>query len=174
MARCCHNFPAQQKLLNTFSYKDGELFWKHSHGKIRAGDKISSVSKNGYKRVWLDGKHHYAHHLIWIMHNGDGSIPEGYQIDHIDHNRLNNNIWNLRLVTPIENNRNRGVSEYNTSGRVGVCWDKRRQKWYARISVHDKNLFLGYYNSFEDACAAREEAEKEFGFHENHIKWVSS
>src|SRR5699024_11445694 len=68
---------------------------------------------------------------IWEMHHG--KIPEGMEIDHINGIRDDNRIDNLRLVTSRTNDTNRAKSKANTSGVVGVCWDKRKGLWLVRI-----------------------------------------
>ena len=85
---------------------------------------------------------------------------EGY--DHIDHNELNNRRYNLRPATHQENMRNRKKSIRNTSGFIGVTWQKDRQKWIAQIGCDGKVINLGGYFSIEDAVVARLKAEKRY------------
>jgi hypothetical protein len=90
-----------------FEYRDGKLFWKIRPANcIQIGDEASanSIDTDGYKVLGFKGKTLKQHRIIWEMHNG--KIPEGMQIDHIDRNRPNNLIENLRLATPSENRRN--------------------------------------------------------------------
>jgi hypothetical protein len=85
-------------------------------------------------------------------------------VDHINNNKLNNNVSNLRWVSSTENNMNRSLSSKNTSGVKGVNWHKREQKWEARICVNGKRTRLGYFEKLEDALNARLKAsEKYFG-----------
>ena len=97
-------------------------------------------------------------------------VPKGMQIDHLDHDRSNNRIENLRLVTHKENGRNISKKKNNTSGITGVRWNKARQKWVAQISINKKGIYLGLYNNLLDAVAARKRAEKFYGFYENNGK----
>ena len=106
------------------------------------------------------------HRIIWEMHNGQ--IPEGYEIDHIDHNTLNNDITNLRMVTHHENTLNASMRKDNKSGCVGVIWHKARRKWMAYIAVNKKPKYLGLFDSIDEAVAARRQAEKENNYHPNH------
>ena len=71
---------------------------------MKIGSEVKSVGGNGYKIVGIYGVKYLVHRIIWEMHNG--KIPDGMQIDHIDHNKTNDKIDNLRLVTPKENNHN--------------------------------------------------------------------
>lgn len=100
------------------------------------------------------------------MHNG--TIPDGMQIDHINHNRLDNRLENLRLVCHNENSRNRSMNGNNTSKISGVHWDSRNNKWQARISVNGTRITLGHFSSLFDASCARKSAEKKFEYHNNH------
>jgi hypothetical protein len=87
-------------------------------------------------------------------------------IDHINGDRADNRIVNLRQTTQSENMRNRRKSTNNTSGYVGVY--KVGAKWRARISVDSKNMNLGIYDTIEQAVQARKQAEIDYGYHENH------
>lgn len=80
--------------------------------------------------------------------------------DHINGNRLDNRMSNLRRVTPTQNGMNKRIRSNNTSGRVGVHWSKHNQKWCAMIGFGGQHINLGYYECFEDAVAARDDAEQ--------------
>lgn len=84
---------------------------------------------------------------------GDGVWPKG-QIDHVNGNRLDNRICNLRDATHAENQRNSKRPKSNTSGIKGVYWDKRSKKWGAHIRFGNKMLNLGRFSEKEDAAAA--------------------
>jgi hypothetical protein len=83
------------------------------------------------------------------MHN---EWPNG-QIDHINGDRLDNRICNLRVASHAENQRNSRRPTANTSGIKGVSWDKRESKWQANIRVNNKMINLGRFNNKEDAAA---------------------
>jgi hypothetical protein len=83
------------------------------------------------------------------------------QVDHIDNNRLNNNVDNLRWVTIQENQFNRQLSVNNTSGVKGVCYNKQSNKWRATIMVNSKTINIGYYNTIEEATEARQKKANE-------------
>ena len=99
------------------------------------------LSSSGYVEYSTrkDGMHHKMLHRI-IM--GD---PPGQFIDHINRDKLDNRRENLRTATKSQNNSNTGVRSDNTSGFKGVNWDKRRNKWVARVQVNGKPIHLGYY-----------------------------
>ena len=84
--------------------------------------------------------------------------------DHIDRNPLNNQKNNLRLCTVKENKYNNSKQRNNTSGVVGVYWYKPYNKWKAQIKKDRKDIFLGYFNNFDEAVKVRKNAEiKYFG-----------
>ena len=84
------------------------------------------------------------------------------EVDHIDGNKINNNVNNLRWSTHTENNRNKAPQRNNTSGYSGITWMTRKNKWRVRIKVDKKELHLGLYSSFDDAVRVRKEKEKEY------------
>jgi hypothetical protein len=89
-------------------------------------------------------------------------------IDHIDSNKLNNNIDNLRWATNQENQRNSKLSSKNTSGAKGVHFSKRDKKWYATITIDCIKIHLGCYNTIEEAKNARiTKANEVFGIYTN-------
>lgn len=98
----------------------------------------------------------YLHTLI------HGEIGNKKYCDHKDGNKLNNRKNNLRTASSFENARNHKISRKNTSGVVGVHFNKSNQKWCAMISVHEKTFNLGYFEKFEEAVACRKMAEEEF------------
>jgi len=100
------------------------------------------------------------------MHNGD--IPTGMVIDHIDGNATNNLLSNLRLTTQRINTKNQCKRVTNTSGHMGVYWSNTRNKWVAEIKVDYKKVHLGVFVEKKEAVAARQTAEKKYGFHSNH------
>lgn len=82
-------------------------------------------------------------------------------VDHINNNRLNNNVLNLRWVTYQENNFNSSISSANTSNVKGVYFDKKRNKWYAQIKFNSKQHHIGSYNTLEEAKVARQNKAKQ-------------
>lgn len=124
-----------------FEYDCGALKWKaRRSSNAMAGHNAGTVRPDGYLQVSLFGKTQLVHRVIWEMHNGP--IPDGMEIDHINHDRLDNRIENLRIVSRQENSVNLSKRIDNTSGIVGVSWSKRMGKWRARISVNKKEISL--------------------------------
>lgn len=153
--------------LSHFKTKKSFSIWNAKYAGKEAGNEfVSSKSKTKYKRVTINNEQFLCHRIIWIMHNG--KIPSNMEIDHIDGNGLNNNINNLRLVSLSENRKNMPMQSNNSSGQVGVRFNKRQNKWVARIQIDKKEKFIGYFNSFDEAKNARKKAEKEYNFCQNH------
>lgn len=90
------------------------------------------------------------------------------QVDHINHNGLDNRRSNLRLATQNQNQHNSTAYKNNTSGYKGVTWHKQHRKWYAQIVVNNKHIYLGLFTDPKDAHAAYcEAAKKHFGNYAN-------
>lgn len=150
-----------KKVLN-YDPKTGIFKWLNSKSNKVAG----SVSKTrGYIHIKIHGKSYSAHRLAWLYFYG--SVPK-QDIDHIDHCKTNNSIENLRVVDHKENHKNASKNKNNTSGFAGVSWSKKSNKWWATIKVSGKTYNLGVFEKIEDAVAARLNANKKYGFHENH------
>ena len=171
--------PDAETLNLMFDYRPetGELYWKartpdmfpestparsqaHSCAQWNsrwAGKAALSKAWNGYRGGSLNYKYVSAHRVIWKMVNG----TEAEIIDHINGVRDDNRIENLRSVTYTDNARNRRIGKNNTSGNLGVSFNKRQQKWTAYITV-------GTFDTKEEALTARKAAQDALGFHENH------
>ena len=150
-------------LISLFRYDagTGDIFWL-ANGRGRIKKKAAgTVCKNGYIGICINGKRIYAHQIAWAIHHGKWSE---LQIDHINLNKLDNRIANLREATNSQNGKNLPIKSNNTSGFTGVCWDKLNNKWRAIIKVDHKQINLGRYVNIDDAIIARKSAEiKYFG-----------
>ena len=147
-----------------FDYKEGELYWKQPrYRKIKVGQKAGTRKPNGYVIVCVYRHLYRAHRLIWTMFNGE--IPVGKFIDHIDRDRANNRLENLRLVDNSLNLRNAKTFRTNTTGVRGVYFDKGMKKYCARIyTAPYKCVILGYSKSLAEAKRMRQTAEKKYGY----------
>jgi len=119
----------------------------------------------GYFKCKINQIHYGAHRVAWALYHGEW--PDK-QIDHINGNPLDNRIKNMRVVSTRENGKNRKRPSTNTSGIIGVSWNKRQSKWVSQICVNYKKIFLGCYDNITDAASARQTAEKKYNFHPNH------
>jgi len=94
----------------------------------------------------------------------EGYFPKNYEIDHINQKRADNRWHNLRIVSHSCNTINSGLRNNNASGITGVCWDKRREKWLAHITINGKTLNVGRFKFKINAVKARAKAEKTHNF----------
>jgi hypothetical protein len=176
--------PELMRKLLRYEHETGKLFWlfrtpdMFSNGSQTAeqrcalwngryGNKeaLCSTDLGGYKHGRIFHRMVTAHRVIWAIYYG--AWPTG-NIDHINGNPADNRISNLRQVSHKENMRNQKRRSDNKSGAVGVSWRERDHKWRAYISDVSGAKHLGSFLSKDDAIAARAEAEKRLGYHENH------
>ena len=99
-----------------------------------------------------------------------GDYAQTLQVDHTDHDRLNNKPYNLRLITQRENLHNVSKKSANTSGYVGVSYITRDRRYVAQIYIDRRNTNLGYFKTKEEATIVRKSAEFLYGYHPNHGK----
>lgn len=109
------------------------------------------LDKDGYAYTEINGKRVSQHRLIT-------NAPTGMDVDHINHDKLDNRLENLRVCTRSQNLANMLPSKKGTSRYKGVRWDESRGKWLARISVNNKMKHLGRYYSEIDAARAYNKA----------------
>jgi hypothetical protein len=153
----------EKEIKNTFVYN------KNTGIISRRGLVAGGKNTHGYWQIGFKNKTYLAHRLAWILHYGDW--PSG-NIDHINGNKLDNRIVNLRVATQAENLKNRALAKKNTSGCHGVEWHKVAKKWTARITHNGTREYLGIFSKKEFAINARKEAEKIYGFHPNHGRTI--
>ncbi len=147
-----------------FDYNEttGHLLWKtRMSNRVNYGDVAGFINPDGYVEIRVDNKLYYAHRLVWLWYYGYDSE---YDIDHIDRNKHNNKISNLRETTQQCNTINTGNFSHNTSGVKGVSWDNKKGIWFAQMKVNQKTRGLGLYNEFDDAVCARLAGEQCLGW----------
>lgn len=141
-------------------YGDGLLWWKHDSKyfkHIKAGDAVGRGStKNGYRCTSLNGKQYYQHRLIWLYVHGGWPVGA---VDHINGNRSDNRIENLRIATPSQNQHNRKKTK-NKRGMTGAYKMSRGPSWYSTIMVENKKHYLGVFPTEEDAASAYAQAKE--------------
>lgn len=140
-----------------FEYRDGELWWKEPKKGRDLTKPAGAVSSHGYRVFGIKGRQFRLHRVVWLYHYG--KWPKGH-IDHIDGNKLNNNIDNLREASIKQNSYNQGKRKNNTSGYKGVTWHKGHQKWYASIKINGNSKYLGSFSCPKEAHDAYCEAAK--------------
>lgn len=141
--------PRLQELL-CYDEHSGLFTWRIHAGNRMANTAAGSVCKKGYVDISVDGKSYRAHRLAWLYVHGH--FPIGV-IDHINGNKSDNRITNLRDVTNARNLLSyRKTNQNNSSGFIGV--HKNHNGWRAEITVHSQNINLGTYPTKEDASIA--------------------
>ncbi len=172
--------PSQEELNELFAYepKTGKLFWKprslawftdephsRSWNKRNAGkEAFTAKDSHGYHHGTVNGVSFRAHRVIWAMHSSEPFD----QIDHVNGVRTDNRLENLRPADDASNRKNQKRPKDNTSGHIGICWNKNASKWMAEIKSGGVREYLGLFVELADAVKAREEAQVRHGFHPNH------
>ena len=171
------------KKLLTYNHVDGKIFWrtrtpdmftdgKYSaervcqtwNGRHAGKEALCGFGGHGYKQGRIYYRKYLAQRVAFALYYGHW--PNS--IDHINHDKSDNRIKNLRDVVQIENCRNMSFSKKNTSGTCGVSWHKINKKWTAQIRVMGKQKFLGIFKERDQAISARAKANKKYGYQENH------
>ena len=158
--------PSKELLQELFFYENGILYRKKNISKGKTNVPIGWVEKNGYWAVSVCGTRFRVHRLVWQFHNGN--CPP--LLDHIDGNKNNNAIENLRPATNSQNNANRKANRKNKLGLKGVC--SERGKYKANIRINGISCHLGYFSNAEDAyatyCKKAKEIYGEFAWTSNN------
>lgn len=167
-----YDLPSVSVLKSILDYNPdtGVFFWKFRQEitkydktfNIRYGGKIAgSENTQGYHVIKIRNILYRSHRVAWKMYYG---VDPPVLIDHVNTNRLDNRISNLREATRCENGRNAKLSSKNTSGFKGVSWAPRRSLWCATITIDYKTKHLGYFEDIEQARLAYiNAANKYFG-----------
>lgn len=167
MPACQISFERLRSVLD-YDPETGHFWWRPRKGdtphartwNTRFSGKIAGSTSNGlgYVLIRVDGVTFYAHRLavLWMT----GREPAN-QVDHINMKRDDNRWSNLRAATKAENMHNTGRIATNQSGYKGVHWHSQRNKWTARIKSNGRGLYLGLFETREEAAAAYEAAARE-------------
>ena len=149
-----------------FEYRDGNLYWRHDRGSKKCKGKMAgTLVAKGYLRVRVRelGGAILVHRIVFAMHQGH--LPA--EVDHINGNKLDNRIENLREVSRSQNRMNTVGSGQNKSGCKNVYF--YRNKWGVRLVVNKKSLFIGVFENLELAdLVAHAAREKYHGDYANH------
>ena len=136
-----------------FEYREGKLYRKTTIGGQLKGVEAGHLHHEGYIDVKINNKQYRVHRIIYMMFYGH--IPRNMQIDHINRNRTDNRIENLRVVTHCEN-------QWNVSEKKGYHFVAKHNKFRVRITVNRKRILIGDYNTEEEAAAAYKEAKEKY------------
>lgn len=170
-----NDLPTVDELRKLLAYNPdtGELTWlprknvrKCWNRRYAGHPALACVHSDGYRKGRLHRKLLRAHRVAWAIHHGRWPALD---LDHINGDRSDNRISNLRQVTRSENQRNMRLPSDNKSGVIGVYWSTARQKWVAEIRDADgKKKHLGVFEDLKAAADVRKAAEAEHGYHKNH------
>jgi len=161
------NHTAERALIASLRIEDdGTAYWtKSPGGGVRVGAQAGTAHQEGYINVKYRGRAVKLHRVIFLAHHG--YLPE--QVDHIDGDRANNRIGNLRAATNAQNSRNGCLRSTNASGVKNVSWYKDRQKWRVQLRVNGRNAFFGFFDTLEEAAdVARRERQTAYGEFARH------
>jgi hypothetical protein len=169
------------RLLVRADFETGKIFWNERdvsffpdelhcrqwNSRLAGKQAFTAVGDHGYQKGTILNRWFRAHRVIWALYHGEW--PSG-QIDHINGDRADNRISNLRVVSAAENGRNQKIRNTNSSGVMGVNWHPKLKKWVCVIKPpHEKNKkHIGVYTAFDEAVKARKDAERRYGYHQNH------
>ena len=148
----------REYLHELFEYKNGGLYRKVNKGTAKMGDIAGCINSSGYLVTHINGKLYSNHRLIFLMFYG--VLPKF--IDHIDNNRSNNKIENLRKASFSQNQHNRKINKSSTSGVKGITWHKASQKWYVQLKINGKTKSFGLYDDLELAEFVAIEARNKY------------
>lgn len=153
----------QEKLKTSLRYDadTGEFYWnvpkKTRYGIVQPGARAGYTLQNGYRIIGLDKERLLSHRLAWLYVYG--KWPQGF-IDHIDGDRANNAISNLRVASRSQNSWN-SRKTWGKSGIRGVTFNRNEGRWVANININGARRFLGYFDDPESAKAAYGDAAKQ-------------
>jgi hypothetical protein len=158
--------PSKELLRELYDYNQdtGAFVRKTKTGTRKTQPMLASL----YRQASVNGKKFLTSRLIWMWVYGQD--PKNMYIDHINGNKADNRIKNLRLVSSLENSRNMRLYKTNKTGIPGI--DIYKGKYRVRIKINRNEIFLGYYEDLDEAIAVRKKAEQHFGFHKNHGNFV--
>lgn len=151
------------KQLLKYDKSTGEFEWV-DYSKACRKNKVGSKYNTGYMIVSINYKRYQLHRLAWLYEYG--YMPKF--IDHINGDKSDNRISNLREVTKSQNSRNMKKNTKNKSGFTGVHYNKNTSKWVAQIYDGVKIVHLGSFDNKDEAIIARCKANIRYGYHENH------
>lgn len=156
-----------------YDYNSGKLFWKERTPSMFLGKKkspehccavwnachankeITYKNNYGYIVARINKRPYLVSRIAWLLNYG---VNPKFEIDHINLNKEDNRISNLRLASRFQNTCNRGLQGNNKSGYKGVSFCNVKNKWRARIMVHRKEKFIGYFSDVKLAHEAYKKA----------------
>ena len=147
------NTLTKEEIQELFIYKDGALLNKvFRNSRAPKGAEAGSLDQ-GYVIIRVRGKDYRRSYLVWVLHKGQ--IEEDLQIDHMNRKRNDDRIENLRVVTHLEN-------QHNKHMKKGYTYYPKTGKYKVRIGINNKEKYLGYYDTKEEALSVYLEAKEKY------------
>lgn len=155
---------AQGRLHELYEYRDGNFYRKTSARGVKAGIQSNFKADDGYSKIYIEGKVHRFHRVVFMYHHG--YMPK--IVDHINGDKSDNRIENLRAVSDSQNRMNVGLTCKNTSGVKNVYWFKASKCWRVQVK-HKHGVYTKQTDDLELAeLIAHAAREKFHGKYANH------
>lgn len=175
--------PHKVRVLLDYFPETGELFWRRRdskdfypsskksalavssqwNGRLAGTRALTATDRSGYLNGHIHKHRYRAHRVAWAHYYGYWPSI----IDHIDGDRTNNRISNLRIATAQQNACNRQAASGKTSKYLGVSWHEQNKKWWAKAFFGGREMHLGFFSSEREAAQAYDNAarkhNREFG-----------
>lgn len=141
-----------EQVLRIFKYKDGRLYWNVKRGGLNIGDEAGCISRSEKYSSWkirVNGVKFRRSRIVWCIHFGE--IPEGMEIDHINHNPLDDRIENLRLATTAQNAANKTRRKPTSLGLPKGVTVAGSGRYCAGAMVNGKRIHFGVFDTVDEA-----------------------
>lgn len=135
-----------------YSEETGQFIWNADRTANKISGNVAGTINKGYVRIKINNKIYLAHRLAWLYVYGE---PPSSMLDHINQNKSDNRISNLR----ISNHRHNAYNRHDNAKCPGVTFNKQKRKWVALIRINKVKKYLGGYTDWFEAVCSRKSAE---------------
>ena len=141
----------KEELLDYLEYRDGGLYWKVSpNPRAKVGGIAGTINAAGYRDIRLHKKQIYAHRAVFLIHHG--YVPE--RLDHINGDKADNRIENLRPASASENGYNRKRRSDTAAKAKNITWCKKDRRWLVRVNANGSAVYVGSFSALDEAKSA--------------------